>query len=262
MDVSRDAYYKHNKREKKRENDNFRIVDKVNEIRKEHPRMGTKKLKAVIEKSEGSLKVGRDRLNNLLGERHMLVKQHRSGSKTTYSNHEYAVSPNRLKGLKVERPNQVFVGDITYLHYAGKFLYLYLITDLYSRKIVASTLGEGLEHKYAVECLNKATASLKDTTGIIYHSDRGSQYCCHKYKEVIKEKGMLSSMTDENHCYQNATAERVNGIIKNEYLLDVTFKDVEDARKKVEKAIELYNTKRPHRSLNMRVPADVYSAEF
>lgn len=257
MGYSRSAYYKYGMRKEKAENEEFKFLDRVREVRREQPRIGTKKLQKII--NEGNKeKIGRDKLNKLLKGRRMLVVKRKSGTKTTYSKHEYAVSPNRLRGEKVDRPNQVFVGDITYMRERGHFLYLFLITDLYSRKIVGYNLSKNLEHENAIEALERATKGL-ETSGIIFHSDRGSQYCCHAYKKKLREKDMLSSMTDENHCYQNAVAERVNGILKDEFYLDMVFKSFKEALNMVKKVVNVYNTKRPHRALGLECPAEVYA---
>lgn len=256
MEISRDTYYKYEKRQRVKREKEEKVIEAVNEVRKRQPRLGTKKLHSMIGKE---CKIGRDKLNNILKDNQMLVKRRKRGSRTTYSNHEYAVSPNMIKDMKVERPNQVWVSDITYLSTRNKFIYLFLITDKYSRKIVGYELSDSLEHKYAINALEKAIRGNEIKSGLIIHSDRGSQYCCHEYKRVIKKYGMISSMTDENHCYQNAIAERVNGILKDEFYLDICFKNEEDARKAVKEAIEVYNMERPHRSLNMATPAQIHS---
>ena len=256
MGISRDTYYKYEKRQRVKKKKEEKVIEAVNEVRKRQPRLGTKKLHSMVGKK---CEIGRDKLNNVLKANNMLVKRRKKGSRTTYSNHEYAVSPNMIKDMKVERPNQVWVSDITYLSTRNKFLYLFLITDKYSRKIVGYELSDSLEHRYAINALEKAIGDNEIKSGLIIHSDRGSQYCCHAYKRVIKKYGMISSMTDENHCYQNAIAERVNGILKDEFYLDVCFKNEEDARKAVKEAIEVYNMERPHRSLNMATPAQIHS---
>lgn len=258
MALTRDAYYKHKKREEERTVNEFKALEKVKEIRMEQPRLGTRKLHSMLNTPEQGVKIGRDKLNEVLKERKLLVRRRKQGTRTTYSNHEYAVSPNRLRGLEIKHSNQVFVGDITYIRERSHFLYLFLITDYKSRKIVGHVLGRNLEHDWAIKALEMATKNVSKTGGIIFHSDRGSQYCCSKYKKMIKQKGMLSSMTDENHCYQNAIAERVNGILKDEYYIDKTFNSFDEAEKSVEQAVEMYNNKRPHRSLGMLCPADVY----
>jgi len=187
-----------------------------------------------------------------------LVKRKKSFSKTTYSKHRYAVAPNRLKNLEVDGAEEVFVSDITYLRTKKGFVYLFLVTDLYSRKILGYHLSKDLSHHSAVIALSKAIKRVQDCRGIIHHSDRGVQYCCHDFLNFLGEQSMIPSMTDENHCYQNAIAERVNGILKDEFNLDSTFKSLADARIAVDNAIWVYNNKRTHWSLELKTPAQAH----
>lgn len=189
----------------------------------------------------------------------MLVERKKSYHKTTYSDHDYAIAPNRIKGLEINQSNQVFVSDITYLTLKGRFAYLFLVTDAFSRKIVGFHLSFDLTHHSALLALEMALSSIKDPTGIICHSDRGCQYCCHEFLKYLNENKMLSSMTDASHCYQNAIAERVNGILKDEFNLDAVFENFAQAHRAVVKAIVIYNTKRGHWSLGLKTPQAVYS---
>lgn len=254
--ITRDAYYKHWKREKVKEEREARILEKVHDIRQEQPRLGTKKLHVMIQED---VKIGRDKLHAVLNENGMMVKRRKKYTRTTYSNHEYAVAPNLVKELIVTRPDQVWVGDITYLETKDRHAYLFLVTDKYSRKIVGYKLGDSLEHRHAIDALREAVKSKRGEGETIFHSDRGCQYCCHEYRKVLRQYRIKSSMTDENHCYQNGVAERVNGILKDEYYLDIRFNSFEEAERTVKQAIELYNIKRPHRSLNMATPMVVYN---
>lgn len=189
----------------------------------------------------------------------MLVKPKKKHQKTTYSNHSYAVAPNRIKGIVPTAPNQIFVSDITYLQTVEGVMYLFLVTDLFSRKIVGYDLRRNLMHHGAVRALSMALANIADPTGIIHHSDRGCQYCCHEFLGVLAEHNMAPSMTDESHCYQNAVAERVNGILKQEFYLDAIFRTFSQATCAVKDAIEIYNSVRIHFSLNLRTPQQVYA---
>ena len=254
--ITRDAYYKHEKRREERERFGARVLEEVREIRREQPRTGTKKLHAMI---SDTVKIGRDSLNGLLKENGMLVERRKKYARTTYSNHGYAVSPNLVKGLVVTRPEQVWVGDITYIPLKKGHAYLFLVTDKYSRKIVGYKLGDSLSHEYAIDAIERAVGGSGNKEGLIFHSDRGSQYCCHEYIRELRRHGIRSSVTDENHCYQNGLAERVNGILKDEYYLDVEFRSIEEAEKAVNQAIDVYNNKRLHRSLNLEVPAKVHA---
>ena len=232
----------------------LKVVDK---IREDEPRVGTRKLHDRLGKA--GLQVGRDRLFGLLSNSLRIVKPKKSFRKTTYSNHSYAVAPNRLKGMSVTKPAQVLVSDMTYLElYGGKFAYLFLITDQYSRKILGYHLSRDMSHYSALLALDKAIEQLPDTVGVVHHSDRGCQYCCHEYLGVLREYDMLPSMTDADHCAQNALAERVNGILKGDFNLDQRFPTFEIAAAAVTKTIEVYNTKRTHWSLGLRTPQEVF----
>ena len=188
-----------------------------------------------------------------------MVRRKKSFSKTTYSNHDYAVAPNRVKDLEVTAPKQVLVSDITYIRMARKeFAYLFLVTDRFSRKIMGYHLSRDLTHHSALLALDNAVQKMGDVTGAIHHSDRGCQYCCHEYLRYLDEKQMLASMTDESHCYQNAVAERVNGILKDEFNLDAVFDNFDQMQRAVARAIIVYNTRRTHWSLDLRTPQEVY----
>ena len=165
-----------------------------------------------------------------------------------------------IKDLLVSRPNQVWVCDITYLRTEKGFVYLSLLTDRYSRKIVGWCLSKSLSIEGSVDALKKALKANPHHHSLIHHSDRGVQYCSHAYVKILNRYGISISMTEENHCYENAMAERVNGILKDEYLLDATFRDFAHAKRACREAIELYNTRRPHWSLKLKTPEEVHKA--
>ena len=156
------------------------------------------------------------------------------------------------------RPDQVWVGDITYIRTLKGFCYLALITDMYSRKIVGCNLSDSLESKGCVRDLNKAIYQAENIKQLIHHSDRGIQYCCNVYTQTLKRKKIDISMTEENHCYENAMAERLNGILKDEFYLDQTFDNVAHAKRAAKNAINLYNEVRLHLSLDFKTPNMVY----
>ena len=230
----------------------------VDAIRQEEPRVGTRKLVDRLRRRHG-MEVGRDHLFTLLRRSQRLVKVKKRFEKTTYSRHGYAVAPNRIKELEISKPNQVLVSDCTYLRLAGRtFAYLFLVSDAYTRRIVGYHLSRDLSHYSAVIALTRAAAWMKETQGVIHHSDRGCQYCCHEYLAVLKSHGMEPSMTDADHCYQNAIAERINGILKDEFNLDAEFPTMNHMQTAVDHAVEVYNTKRTHWSLNLRTPQEMY----
>lgn len=208
-------------------------------MRKLEPRTGgIKVLKAITGGMiEQDAVMGRDKFFKLLKENDLLIKRRKKGTRTTYSNHEYAIAPNRIKNISITAKNQVFVSDITYLTLEKRFYYLFLVTDLYSRKIVGYYLSDNLKHNGAIEALAMALKEVKDPKEIIHHSDRGCQYCCHEFIKYLRQQGMISSMTDENHCYQNAVAERVNGILKDEFFLDSVFPDLRSMQRAVKQQI-------------------------
>lgn len=189
----------------------------------------------------------------------MLVTRKKRYHKTTYSNHQYAVAPNKIKGLEVTRPNQVLVSDITYITLARGHAYLFLTTDLFSRKILGYHLSKDLSHHSALLALDMALSHIPNTNGLIHHSDRGCQYCCHDFLNHLQLYKITPSMTAESHCYQNAHAERVNGVLKQDLDLDQVFPDFKSAQLATLKAISIYNFKRRHWSLELCTPDFVYN---
>lgn len=163
-----------------------------------------------------------------------------------------------IKDMEITKPNQVWAADITYIRTLNGFCYLALITDMYSRKIVGYDLSDSLELKGCVRALNKAVYQAKNIKGLIHHSDRGIQYCSNVYTQILKRNKINISMTEENHCYENALAERVNGILKDEFYLDQTFMSTAHAKRAAKNAIKLYNEIRLHLSLDFKTPNMVY----
>lgn len=204
--------------------------------------------------------LGRDKFFDILRSRKLLVKRRKKYVYTTDSFHRFKVYKNALKNKTLTAPNQAFVSDITYLRIKDEFVYLFLITDAYSRKISGWSLSDSLSIEGAIDALKMAIKQCKQTEGIIHHSDRGIQYCSNAYVALLNKHKMTISMTEENHCYENAMAERVNGILKEEFMLDSEFADQSMALKAVKEAIETYNTRRPHWSLNLCTPQQIHQA--
>ena len=211
-----------------------------------------------VDFKKANIKVGRDTLFNVLRKYKMLTLKKKTSARTTNSYHRFYKYNNIIKDVKVTRPNQVWVSDITYIRTIKGFCYLALITDVYSRKIVGYDLSDSLELKGCVRALNKAIYQAKDINELIHHSDRGIQYCSNVYTQILKKKKIDISMTEENHCYENAIAERVNGILKDEFYLDQTFDNEAHAKKAAKNAINLYNEVRLHLSLDYKTPNMVY----
>ena len=203
---------------------------------------------------------GRDKFFALLRHHDLLVKRKRKHAVTTQSAHPFYKYQNELVKTAVTAPNQAWVSDITYLRTGKGFVYLSLITDAYSRKIVGWNVDSSLGVGSTLKAVEQAIRQSRQTKGIIHHSDRGIQYCCYAYTDKLKQKGIKISMGEAGNCYDNALAERMNGILKDEYLLDAEFVDIEHATQATRQAIYLYNYKRPHWSLGLKKPAAVHAA--
>ena len=208
--------------------------------------------------TKANLIVGRDTLFNVLRKYKMLTLRKKYRMRTTNSHHRFYKYGNIIKDIEINRPNHVWASDITYIRTIKGFCYLALITDMYSRKIVGYDLSDSLELNGCVRALNKAIYQAKNIKGLIHHSDRGIQYCSNVYTQILKRKKIDISMTEENHCYENAMAERVNGILKDEFYLDQTFANVAHAKRAAKNAINLYNEIRLHLSLDYKTPNMVY----
>ena len=260
MYLHRDAYYKHKRRYEQREIVESKVIGLVKLEREIQPRVGTGKLHKELAGTflESGLKVGRDRLFDILRAHDMLVKRKRSTCKTTNSYHHFHKYNNLVKDMKVTAPNQVWVSDITYIRTVKGFCYLALITDMYSRKIVGYDISDSLELTGCLRALQKALRQARPAAGLVHHSDRGFQYCSNPYVTELKKRNIKISMTEENHCYENAIAERVNGILKDEFYLDQCFVNTYNASIATKNAIDIYNNKRLHLSLGYKTPNRVF----
>jgi len=258
--MHRDAYYKFKKRDNARKELESQVIELVKEERIEQSRVGTRKLYKALQSSfeASGLKVGRDKLFDILREYDLLVKRKKASCKTTDSYHRFHKYNNLVKDMEVCAPNQVWVSDITYIRTINGFCYLALITDMYSRKIVGYDISDSLELAGCLRALQKALWQAKPAAGLVHHSDRGIQYCSNQYVEALKKKGIKISMTEENHCYENAIAERVNGILKDEFYLDQCFFSTRNASQAVKNAIDIYNNKRLHVSLGYKTPNMIF----
>ncbi len=255
-------YYKERKSRERKSVNELLIKQLVQAERAVQPRIGGLKLHHQLkpELENLGISIGRDRFFEVLKKHNLLLKRLRKSPKTTNSKHNLPVFTNLIKDLYLTGPYQVFVSDITYIRTRNDFAYLSLITDKHSRKIVGYHLGCTLTAQETLNALNMAAEEMPKGFCPIHHSDRGSQYCSHEYVGFLKDKNMQISMTEDNHCAENALAERVNGILKQEYFLNNEFKDFNQARRAVKEAVELYNTRRLHRSLKLRTPEEVHNA--
>lgn len=260
--MSRQNYYARRQQRQRREVDGDLVAQLVRQERQKQPRLGTRKLHHMLqpELEKAGVRMGRDRMFEELRQRKLLLEPVRAAYPiTTQSGHCLPVFKNRLKELEVTAPNQVWVSDLTYLRTRESFVYLALITDVYSRKIVGWHVGDTLEAIGCVRALERALDQLPAGSRPIHHSDQGSQYCCHQYIGRLRQAGLDISMTETNHCAENALAERVNGILKQEYGLGDQLPSPTLANSVVAQGIHLYNTRRPHTALGYRRPAEVHA---
>ena len=233
----------------------------VIEYRKTLPKTGTLKLYEYLHPKlmEQNIKMGRDALNDLLRKKGMLIKKTKRYFITTDSKHMFYKSPNLLKDLDIEHSEQVFVCDITYIKTDAGHAYLALVTDAYSRKIMGWSLEDNMKVSMVKNALEMAYKNcIFNHTNIIHHSDRGIQYCCPDYSQFAENKGFFLSTTQQYDPYENAIAERINGILKYEFGLKNTIKTLEIAQKMLSEAVKLYNNERMHLSLDFKKPQDIH----
>jgi transposase InsO family protein len=224
--------------------------------------MGGKKLHNLLKEKLRKIGrgIGRDKLFEILRLNGLLIKPLKKYVRTTNSHHRFRIYNNLIENIEINRSNQVFVSDITYLSTYDRFYYLSLVTDAYSRKIVGYNLSDSLSLVGSLNALKMSLKELKDTEGLIHHSDRGIQYCSNQYTQLLKHKRIRISMAGKGNAYENAIAERVNGILKIEYLLDKKYPNLKELKRSVNAAVKLYNEERPHMSLGYETPAKRYAA--
>jgi transposase InsO family protein len=238
------------------------MLELVRAERKQQPRLGVRKIYYLIqgELTAAGVKMGRDRLFEELGKAGLLVERKPSAwPKTTQVDASLPVFKNLIKRRRLTGRNQVWVSDITYIRTRQGFMYLALITDKWSRKIVGFHLGETLETGESLRALAMAIKGLKAREKPIHHSDRGCQYASHDYVRTVEKAGLRMSMTEKNHSAENAVAERVNGILKQEYWLDADFETKPVAKQAAAQGVNLYNSRRPHTALGFKTPEEVHS---
>lgn len=261
---TRQAHYKQQKQEKERVLEQAIVLKLVEDIRLTMPRLGTIKLYHMLQSpmNEHGIKMGRDKLYDLLSYYGLLIRRKRRRKAiTTDSDHPFYKYENLVKHVQVIRPNQVWVSDITYIRLTKGFCYLNLVTDACSRKIVGYCLYKDLSSEGTLKALQMALGHNPRNRAetLIHHSDRGIQYCCGEYIKLLNTHHIAISMTKNGDPYENALAERVNGILKGEFKLDNTYPSRQTAQQAVNHAIKYYNEMRPHLSLNLRTPAQVHS---
>lgn len=259
--VTRQAYYKSQTRELINRFDREKLYMLVMESRKELPREGGHKLYKRIRPKlqQMGIKVGRDMLFTFLGNEGLLVKPKKSFVKTTNSYHRFNIYSNLISSYVPRGINQVWVSDITYVQTHQGFMYLALITDAYSRKIVGYDISKSLELSGCMRALKMALRQLPKAHQLIHHSDRGIQYCSNAYIELLKQNKVQISMAAKGNCYENAMAERVNGILKDEFYLDQNFKTTDIAIKYTRQAVNLYNNVRTHMAIGYVTPNEKHN---
>ena len=266
LGVSTQAYYKHGDTDLRKLAEEAFCVEYIKRVRQKDHGIGGGKLWQMYKKEFGEdHSVGYNRFYDIIEKYDLKVRKKKRRAKTTDSDHNLPLYPNLVKELIPLRPNQLWVSDITYMviylnAQAGEydFCYLSLVTDYYTKEIIGWCVGETLESKFAIEALNMALGRLSGipASDLIHHSDRGVQYASHDYTNLLKKHHIKISMTECGDPKDNAVAERVNGIIKNELLMGMSFFSIEEVRKALKVAIDFYNNERPHMSLDWKTPAE------
>ena len=263
LGMSKQNFYKDKRARERRAVDEALVVDLVLAERRRQPWLGGRKLLVVLapEFEEAGIELGRDRFFEVLARHDLLIaRRRRSGPRTTDSRHGFRVYENLLESRVLTGPHEAWVSDLTYLRTREGFVYLALVMDAWSRKIVGWHVGETLEAVGCVAALRMALGQLPAGAHPIHHSDRGTQYCCSEYVGLLEEHNLAISMTQKNHCYENGKAERLNGILKQEYGLGEEFARKAEVALAVRQAVALYNQRRPHTALGYRTPAVMHEA--
>jgi putative transposase len=256
LKISRQAVHQYQRRHDHRQAQVFELLPRIRALRQLMPRVGGRKLL----KHLPDIRLGRDKFFEILRNHGLLVKRRRKYAITTNSKHTLPVYPNLLPEAAVDAPNQIWVADQTYIRLRRGFCYLSLLTDFWSRKIVGYDVSPTLEASGPLNALRMALDTVHNPAGLIHHSDRGKQYCSSEYTQTLKEHGCRSSMTAPRRPDQNATAERINGILKSEFYLDATFNCIEDAHRAIVQSIYIYNNIRLHLSLGFSTPSLKHAA--
>lgn len=258
---SRQAYYNNIKYRAMQHEQEEIVVEMVRQVRRELPGLGGHKLYRCLYtpfRSNG-IKIGRDKLFTILGKHSLLIDRKRRSPRTPQSNHWFRRFPDLTKDMVVDRSNQLWVADITYICIGYDFNYLSLITDAYSKKVVGYCLHSYLNAQGTLNALKMALSENRSDVPLIHHSDRGVQYCSYEYTALLKKQNINISMTQNGEAYENPIAERLNGILKSEFKLNRVFQSRSQALLAVAKSIESYNHLRPHLSCNYLTPIVAHS---
>ncbi len=264
LGYKKQSFYKRIKLEEQRDIRESLVLSLVKEKRRLWKKGSGRNLHAALQEDFRlhKIKLGRDKFFDILRENKLLVKKKQRRTRTTFSYHHFHKYPNLIKELNVERVNQVIVSDITFLYLrdTDSFAYLFLVTDLFSRKVLGYKVSDNLSAKSGVEALKMALNSMSDLDDVIHHSDRGIQYCSHEYTGLLKQYGIRISMTENSDPLENAVAERINKTLKEEFTEEkqISFCNHRKAIIMISQIIKFYNDERPHRSLEMFTPSIAY----
>ncbi len=257
--IDRQVYYRTIKRRFNKQNKARLVVDMVLEIRRKMPRIGARKLYYLLNEELKNLTIGRDKFIDILRANHLLIIPKRSYHITTNSHHRFKKYNNEILDLQINKPEQVWVSDITYIGKREKPCYLSLITDAYSKKIVGYNVSDNLNTESSLMALQLAIKQRKNKdTILIHHSDRGLQYCANEYQKLLSRNRIKPSMTQNSDPYENAVAERVNGILKQEFSIDQYNQELPIMKQIIKEIIEIYNEERPHFSNHMLTPNQMH----
>jgi putative transposase len=258
--IDRQVYYRRIRRKIVKQDKARQVILMIDTIRKTMPRIGARKLYYLLSDKLQALKIGRDKFFDILRANHLLIQPKRSYHITTNSHHRFRKHRNLILDLEINRPEQVWVSDITYIGKRNNPCYLSLITDAYSKKIMGYYVADNLNAQSSVIALKMALRQRKDfNLPLIHHSDRGLQYCANEYqKELIKNK-VLCSMTQNSDPYENAVAERINGILKQEFMIDKYSQKTKIINQIIKESVVIYNETRPHYSNYMLTPNQMHS---
>ncbi|MFZ6663120.1 IS3 family transposase [Peijinzhouia sedimentorum] len=253
--IGRQVYYRSISKERNRQQIATDVVLMVEQVRMRMPRLGTRKLYHLLEEKLKPLGVGRDRLFAIMKANNLQITPKRHYHITTNSHHRFRKHKNLIQSLEINRPEQVWVSDITYIGTRVSPMYLSLVTDAYSKRIMGFNVSRSLDASGAVSAMEQALKKrVCPKERLIHHSDRGLQYCCDTYQELLSKHKVACSMTETYDPYQNAIAERVNGILKHEFILGITTGDLKLMQKLMDQSIYIYNVERPHLSCFMKTP--------
>ena len=258
--IDRQVYYRSIRRKRLKQDKASEVIKLIGKLRIQMPRIGTRKMYYLLEEPLRKLKIGRDRFFDILRANHLLIKPKRSYHITTNSHHRFRKHKNLINDLTIHRPEQVWVSDITYIGRRDKPCYLSLITDAYSKQIVGYYVADNLNTESSLHALKMAIKQRENKNQpLIHHSDRGLQYCSDEYQKMLIKNHIQCSMTQNSDPYENAIAERINGILKQEFNIDKFYLDLKASKQLVKESIEIYNNHRPHLSNHLLTPKQMHN---